>query len=275
MSELLSVRGVTKSFRESGHSARRVAAIEDVSFDVGSGETVGLVGRSGCGKSTTARCVLQLLRPDVGVVEFQGRNLTALRGRALREGRHGMQAVFQDPTASFDPRHTILQSVMEPLESLSVEPVERAARAREQLDFVGLRTLEERKPYELSGGQVQRAAIARALVSRPRLIVLDEPTSALDLSIQAQILNLLRDVQQATDVAMVLISHDFGVINIVCRRVVVMDEGRIVEEGPTRDVLDRPRSEIARRLREVALVSTPPSLAPPRHERGAATRADK
>lgn len=257
MSALLSVRGLTKSFRESALSSRRVTAVEDVSFEVVSGESVGLVGRSGCGKSTTARCVLQLLRPDAGVVEFQGRDLCALRGRDLRAGRHGMQAVFQDPTASFDPRHTVVESVMEPLEARSVEASERAARAREQLDFVGLKGLEQRKPYELSGGQVQRAAIARALVTRPSLIVLDEPTSALDLSIQAQILNLLRDVQQATGVAMVLISHDFGVINVVCRRVLVMDEGRIVEEGPTRDVLDHPRSHMGIRLREVALASRP------------------
>lgn len=238
---LLRVRGLTKRFE----GRRRVGshlAVDNVDFEIARGETLGLVGESGSGKSTTALCVLQLLKPTEGSVEFLGRELTKLPRGELRRTRRHVQMVFQDPYASLDPRMNVGEAVAEPLR---IHGVGTRAERREQvarlLDLVGLRAnLAERYPHEFSGGQRQRVAIARAIALNPQLIVCDEPVTALDVSIQAQILNLLKDLQDQLGLSYLFIAHDLGVIRAVSDRVAVMQQGRIVETGQADEVLEHP-----------------------------------
>jgi ABC-type glutathione transport system ATPase component len=253
MSEpLLSVRGLQKSFRTTAGGRGRVVAVHGVSFDIQPSECVALVGESGSGKSTTARCILQLERPDTGEVVYEGNDLCRLRGSALRSRRGGMQAVFQDPLGSLDPRLSIAASVAEGLDIKRLDRTERDHRVFEALGLVGLSGYADRRPHQVSGGQAQRAAIARAIVSRPRLIVLDEAVSSLDVSIQAQILNLLRDLQQELAVAYLFISHNLAVVTYLSDRVIIMHGGEIVEEGTTARVVGAPQSAHGARLVEAA-----------------------
>jgi peptide/nickel transport system ATP-binding protein len=208
-------------------------AVNGVSFDIRPGQSLGIVGESGSGKSTIARLVMALDRPNAGSVKLLGRDLHALPARELRAARRDLQMVFQDPYGSLDPRQTVARIVAEPLEALAetgrAEQRERAAAA---LDAVGLRSSDLHKyPHEFSGGQRQRIAIARALITRPKLIVADEPVSALDVSVQAQVLNLMQDLQQAFGVSYLLISHDLAVVNHLCDEVCVLHRGRVVERG--------------------------------------------
>ena len=211
-----------------------VKALNGVSFSVAAGRSLGIVGESGSGKSTIARLVMALDTPTSGSVRMLGRDLHRLPRRDLRTARRDFQMVFQDPYGSLDPRQTVARIVAEPLEALAeTSRAEQRERASEALAAVGLRTSDmDKYPHEFSGGQRQRIAIARALITRPKLIVADEPVSALDVSVQAQVLNLMQDLQQQFGVSYLLISHDLAVVNHLCDEVCVVWKGKIVEQGP-------------------------------------------
>ncbi|MGE5337917.1 MAG: ABC transporter ATP-binding protein [Gemmatimonadota bacterium] len=262
-----------------GRGAGTVRAVDGVSFAVNAGESFAIVGESGCGKSTVARLVLRLIEPTSGVVRLEGKELTALGTSELRALRGRLQIIFQDPYGSLNPRMTIGDMLAEPLMLHGVvAPVARRARVAELLSLVGLRPeAAQRYPHEFSGGQRQRLAIARALASEPKVIVCDEPVSALDVSIQAQILNLLADLQQRLGLAYVFISHDLGVVRHIATRVAVMYLGRFVETGTAAEIFERPLHPYTRallaavpvpvpkaRVREAVLAGDVPSpLAPP------------
>ncbi|MBI5258749.1 MAG: ATP-binding cassette domain-containing protein [Burkholderiales bacterium] len=210
-----------------------VHALQGVSFTLQAGRSLGVVGESGSGKSTLARLVMALERPSAGRVLMGGRDLQALGAAELRRARADFQMVFQDPFGSLDPRQTVARIVAEPLHAQGrTPPAQRAARVGEMLEAVGLRAADAAKyPHEFSGGQRQRIAIARALVTHPRLIVADEPVSALDVSVQAQVLNLMQDLQDQLGVTYLFISHDLAVVDLVCDEVIVLYQGRAVEQG--------------------------------------------
>ncbi len=243
---MLSVRDLTRHFTlpREGLTAppRHVYALNGVSFDLAPGRSLGIVGESGCGKSTLARIVMALDKPTAGEVRLQGEDLASLDPSRLRAMRRHFQMVFQDPYGSLDPRQQVGRIVGEPLDVLEkTGKAERAERIAEALSSVGLRPTDVSKyPHEFSGGQRQRIAIARALITRPSLIVADEPVSALDVSVQAQVLNLLQELQDRFGVAYLFISHDLAVVEYVCDEVAVMYLGRIVEQGPTGRVLSKP-----------------------------------
>ncbi|MES2633161.1 MAG: ATP-binding cassette domain-containing protein [Pseudomonadota bacterium] len=210
-----------------------VQALNGVSFTIEAGRSLGIVGESGSGKSTLARLVMALDRPTAGQVWLMGRDLHALPREELRAARRDFQMVFQDPYGSLDPRQTIERIVAEPLAAQGATRAEQHKQAADVLASVGLRTSDLRKyPHEFSGGQRQRIAIARALITRPRLIVADEPVSALDVSVQAQVLNLMQDLQTEFGITYMLISHDLAVVHHLCDDVAVLWQGRIVEQGP-------------------------------------------
>ena len=225
--------------------ARVLEALRGVSLTVRAGRSFGIVGESGSGKSTLARCVMALETPTGGTVQLGGRDLHALRGADLRAARRDFQMVFQDPYGSLDPRQTIARIVAEPLSALAAphtpSRTEQCERAADALAAVGLRPSDlDKYPHEFSGGQRQRIAIARALITRPRLIVADEPVSALDVSVQAQVLNLMMDLQEQFGVTYLLISHDLAVVQHLCDDVAVMQRGQIVEAGAPGDLFTRP-----------------------------------
>lgn len=259
---LLEVSSVTRLYpgRRLSLFARGVPvkAVDEVSFSLRPGQSVALVGRSGCGKSTLARMVLALDRPTSGTIRFLGEMLTGKEGSQLRAARRNMQVVFQDPYGSFNPRHKVERLVAEPLHLLDTHPdrTERRRLVQQALHEVGLRPEDiDKYPHEFSGGQRQRLSIARALITRPKLIVADEPVSALDVSIRAQVLDLFADLNDRLGVAYLFITHDLRVARAVTDDVMVMDEGRIVETGRTAEVLDNPQSAAAK-----ALVAAAPDL---------------
>ena len=275
MTALLEVRDLVKRFPvKRGVFFERtvdyVDAVDGVSFEIAAGETLGLVGESGSGKSTTGFCVLQLMRPTSGSVRFEDRELTELDGEELRRVRRNAQIVFQDPYSSLDPRMTVGNIVAEPLVVHGVgSRRDRRARVRELLDVVGFDPIYvNRYPHEFSGGQRQRIGIARALALSPRLIVCDEPVSALDVSIQAQIINLLKDLQAEFGLAYLFIAHDLAVVRSVSDRIAVMHRGRIIETGPADEVYERPREEYTKALLASVPVPDPGRM----HERKAERR---
>ena len=221
---------------------RKVHAVSSVSFDIGAGETLGLVGESGCGKSSLARAIMQTPPPTSGKVLLDGVDLTRIRGRELRDLRSRFQMVFQDPVASLNPVKSVGESVELPLRSAGVEKHALAELAREAFSSVGLDPDQyySRKPAALSGGQYQRVCIARALISRPRLLVCDEPVSSLDVSVQAQIINLLRYLKEGCGLSMLFISHDLAVVKNISDRVAVMYLGRLCEVAPCADFFNAP-----------------------------------
>src|SRR6478609_6125003 len=220
-----------------------VKAVDDISFDITQGETLGLVGESGCGKSTTGRAILQLYKPTAGSVEFNGRDLVKLKGGEMRRMRRELQMIFQDPYASLNPRMTVGSIIGEPLEIHSLaKGREKTERVQELLRTVGLNPyFANRYPHEFSGGQRQRIGIARALAVEPKFIVADEPISALDVSIQAQIVNLLRDLKRRLGLTMLFIAHDLAVVEYLSDRIVVVYLGRIMEIGPSHELCSRPK----------------------------------
>jgi len=282
MSALLEVRDLTKHFSVRrgwfGGAAGSVRAVDGVSFDVHAGETLALVGESGCGKTTTGRAILRLIEPSSGTVHFDGHDVLGLRGESLRRLRRHMQIVFQDPFGSLNPRLTIGAAIRE---GLIVHNLAHGAdadtRVTQLLDEVGLRTeYASRYPHEFSGGQRQRVGIARALAVEPKFIVCDEPVSALDVSVQAQVVNLLRDLQRDRGLAYLFIAHDLAVVSHMADRVAVMYLGRIVELAPraalfanplmpyTQALLSAvPVPEPGRTRHRILLVGDPPSPANP------------
>jgi oligopeptide transport system ATP-binding protein len=228
----------------------RVRAVDGVSLRVGRGETLGLVGESGSGKSTLCRAVLQLIRPTSGSVTFEGREIAGLSRREMRPLRREMQMIFQDPYASLNPRKRAGQIVGDPLRMQDVAAgAELRRRVHDLLERVGLSSEHyNRFPHEFSGGQRQRIGIARALALQPKLIVADEPVSALDVSIQAQIVNLLDDLQDEFGLTYVFVAHDIGVVRHVSDRIAVMHDGKIVEEGTADAVCERPRDPYTKTL---------------------------
>ncbi len=245
--ELLSVRDLRKHFAIKGgilsRTVDKVHAVDGVSFDIGAGETLGLVGESGCGKSTTGRCILRLIEPSSGEIRFKGTDVTRMSGPALRSLRRDMQIIFQDPYASLNPRLTVGAIVGEALtiHELATSRRDLEDRVVQLLETVGLQADHMRRfPHEFSGGQRQRIGIARALAVEPKLIVCDEPVSALDVSIQAQVINLLEDLQEQFGLTYLFIAHDLSVVEHISTRVAVMYLGRVVEIAPSRDLYDNP-----------------------------------
>jgi ABC-type glutathione transport system ATPase component len=248
---VLRMSGVTKEFRLGG-MLRRTAhtAVRDVSLDVRRDEVLGLVGESGSGKSTLGRMAIGLIRPTSGGVTVLGRDILSMPRAELRAYRRRMQMVFQDSSNSLNPRMTLAELLEEPYRVQGLyTPAERSARARAVADEVGLaREWMGRLPHEFSGGQRQRVSIARALALEPELIVADEPVSALDVSVQARVLNLLKDIQQARSLSMLFVSHDMAVVEFMCDRVAVLEQGAVVETGPVSRVLSDPAHDYTRTL---------------------------
>ena len=247
---LVRISGAFKHFPIGGFSGAAVRAVDGVDLEVMRGETLGLVGESGCGKSTLARLVTGLLPATAGSIVFDGNDITRLRGGRLRRVRQKMQMIFQDPFASLDPRMTVGDILQEPLDNFSVGSVrERRRRVQELLRLVGLNpNFTNRYPHEFSGGQRQRIGIARALALNPSFIVCDEPVSALDVSIQAQIINLLQDLQREFNLTYLFIAHDLAVVRHLSDRIAVMYLGKVVETADRNDIYDRPQHPYTKAL---------------------------
>jgi oligopeptide transport system ATP-binding protein len=263
---LLEVTGLSKSYvRKRNAFGRAVAqhkAVRDASLYLDAGETLAVVGESGAGKSTIGRLILRLIEPDQGQVVFDGVDVARLGRRELRALRRRMQMIFQDPHSSLDPRVPVGVSVAEPLlVHFGTGRAERERRAAELLDRVGLpRSMAHRHPGELSGGQLQRVAIARALALEPDLIVCDEPVAALDVSVRAQVLNLMHDLQTELGLAYLFISHDLALVEVIADRVAVMRQGEIVETGAVADIYRSPQHDYTRELLAAVPVPIPPSM---------------
>ncbi len=254
---LLRIAGLRRTYLTRRGWARRprtVRALDGVDLELAAGSTTALVGESGSGKSTLARCVALLERPDAGTLRFEGADVLALDRRRLAAVRRRVQLIFQDPASSLSPRLSAVEIVSEPLAIQKVPAVERRRRALQAMEHVGLLARwAARRPGELSGGQRQRLAIARALVLRPRLLILDEAMAALDLSVQARIVNLLLDLQSAYDLTYLYVSHDLSLVRVLASEVAVLERGRIVERGSAEGLFHRPRHPHTRAL----LAATP------------------
>jgi ABC-type oligopeptide transport system ATPase subunit len=259
---LLQVRHLTKEFtRKSGvfGTGTPVRAVDDVTFDIAEGETFGLVGESGSGKTTTGRCILRLLEPTSGEVRFRGDDVLAFSRKRLREARRDMQIVFQDPFSSLNPRMRVRAIVEEPLIIHRMgSKAERDARVRELFELVGLDPSQlSRYPHQFSGGQRQRIGLARALALNPSLVIADEPVSALDVSVQAQVVNLLMDLQERLKLTYLFIAHDLRLVRHICGRTAVMYLGRIVEMGATEAIFASPAHPYTRALLSAIPVPDP------------------
>lgn len=258
---ILDAKSIKKHFPiRKGFFMREVAqvkAVEDINFSVRRGETLGLVGESGCGKSTLGRTLIRLYEPTAGSIQFDGVDFLKLRGEELRKKRRDIQMIFQDPYASLDTRMTVGQIIEQPFQVHGLlQKKERELRVKQLLELVGLKASHvNRYPHEFSGGQRQRISIARAVALEPKLIICDEPVSALDVSIQAQVLNLLKDLQERLQLTYIFISHDLSVIEHVCDRIAVMYLGRIVELASREDLFHNPQHPYTR-----ALMSSIPSI---------------
>jgi oligopeptide transport system ATP-binding protein len=262
MSTLVDVSHLVKQFtRDAGlfRAGRRVAAVDDVSFSIDEGEMFGLVGESGSGKTTTGRCMLRLIEPTSGEVRFRGENVLEFSRKRMREARRDMQIVFQDPYSSLNPRMRARQIVEEPLviHKLGAR-AERQERVAELFRLVGLNPVHlDRYPHQFSGGQRQRIGLARALALNPSFLILDEPVSALDVSVQAQVVNLLMDLQQQLKLTYLFIAHDLRLVEHICSRVAVMYLGKIVEMGPTAALFAAPQHPYTKALLSAIPVPDP------------------
>jgi peptide/nickel transport system ATP-binding protein len=254
MNPLLAVANLSRTFASGG---RRVVALDDVSLTLDRGRTLGIVGPSGSGKSTLARVILRLIEPDAGSIGFDGIDMRALSGGALRTMRKRIQMVFQDPLAAFNPRATVAEAIGDPLRIHGIaDRAARPAAIAQLLDRVGLPAgLAERSVRDVSGGQRQRVAIARAIATSPDLVVLDEAVSALDVTVRGQVLELLAQLQRETGAAYIFVGHDLAVVKAISHEVAIMDRGRIVETGPAGQVVSAPQSQTGQ-----ALVAAVPRL---------------
>ena len=257
LTPLLTAKNLSKEFR----TGRRqiVTAVEDVSFDVHRRQTLGVVGESGSGKSTTARMIARLIDPTAGSIEFEGTEITHRSGTSLRDFRSGMQVVFQDPYSSLNPRHTVEEVISAPLRYQKRKSKHGyRSMVKAAMERVGLNPDHSgRYPRQFSGGQAQRIGIARALIVEPKLVICDEAVSALDVSVQAQVLELLVDLQRERDISYIFIAHDLAVVRQIAHKVAVMQKGRIVEQGPRDAIFDDPQDEYTK-----TLLSAVPSIDP-------------
>jgi len=255
---MIELEGVSKIYSRGFIRREQTVAVDNVTLSVKKGESFGLVGESGSGKSTLGRLALRLIEPTSGTVRFDGRDLSCLSRSELRRTRPRMQIVFQDPDTALDPRMTVKDCISEPMKVWRLAmPAEQKERVVGLMDLVGLQPdLIDRYPFELSGGQKQRVALARVLALKPDFIVADEPTAALDLSVQAQILTLIKKIRRSTGLTLLFISHDLQVIGQMSDTVAVMHKGKIVEQGRTRDVLENPNDTYTRHLVEAAYESS-------------------
>ena len=243
---LLSVQDLSVAFRQGG---RETLAVDRVSFDLAKGETLAIVGESGSGKSTIGKCLLRLTGVDGGQMLFDGQDIARLSERQFRPFRRDVQMIFQDPFASLNPRHTVGRIITDGPVANGVSLDDARKRARELLQLVGLEpSAFDRYPNQFSGGQRQRIGIARALALEPKLLVADESVSALDVSVQAQVLQLLADLQKKLDIALIFITHDLRVAAQICHHIIVMHRGRVVESGPPAQIFDAPEHDYTRRL---------------------------
>ena len=249
---VLKIEHVTKTFRERG--GRLFKAVDDLSLYVGENECVGIVGESGCGKSTLARIITRLILPDSGSVKFCGTELTQAQGSALRSAYRNMKMIFQEPRSSFDPRLTLGTSIRDALKPVLKGKQEQDAEIERLLSVVGLdKRFAKAYPRQVSGGECQRAAIARAIAQKPKLLICDEATSALDVSVQAQVIELLTRIREETGISYLFISHDLALVSSFCDRTYVLYGGRVVEEGITKDIIEHPQQEYTRRLLDSVL----------------------
>jgi len=271
MTNILSVKNLVKHYelgskgfidRLLGQQTSVVRSVDGLSFDIAEGETLGLVGESGCGKSTVGRSILRLVEPTEGTIELAGQDISNATERVLRPLRQDLQVVFQDPFASLNPRRTVGQTVAEPISNYDlVSDANLRARVQELFERVGLRADQiDRYPHEFSGGQRQRIGIARALATNPKLIVLDEPVSALDVSVQAQVINLLVDLQQELGLAYLFIAHDLAVVEHISTRVAVMYLGKIVEIADKKSLFRSPRHPYTKALLSAVPNSDPDAV---------------
>jgi oligopeptide/dipeptide ABC transporter ATP-binding protein len=253
---LLRVRGLEKQFAV-GRPRKQLIAVDGVDIDLFAGQTLAVVGESGSGKSTLARCVVRLIEPSGGEIELVGKSIMDMGPVGLSREYRNIQMVFQDPNSSLNPRLTVRQALSEPLWlHKRMRKSARQARCRELIEMVGLTTEHlERHPHQLSGGQRQRVGIARALAAEPKVVILDEPTSSLDVSVRGQVLELLQDLQEQLNLAYLFITHDLQVVRYISHRIAVMYLGGIVEEGPTREVFERPVHPYTRALLSAAPVA--------------------
>ena len=251
---LLEVQKVKKEFVTSksltGKPLKIVHAVDSVDLTIYEGETIGVVGESGCGKSTLGRCILQLIRPTAGNVLYRGEDITKLNKEQMRQMRRKMQLIFQDPYASLNPRMTVLELIMAPLEAFGIGTMEeRVQRVKEIMELVGMpENMMNRYPHEFSGGQRQRIVIARALVLNPEFVVCDEPVSALDVSVRAQVLNLIQELKKKKHLTYMFISHDLSVVKYISDRIAVMDLGRIVEIAEKNELYNNPQHPYTKAL---------------------------
>lgn len=259
---MLEVRGLSKEFdvkeKKFPYKKEKLKAVQDVSFSMKRGETLGIVGESGCGKSTLGRLIMRLIEPETGSIVLDGEEMTALKGEKLRQKRKDFQMIFQDPYAAFDPRMTVQAILEEPLATHHVPKEEWKEKIDRILELTGIpQDAKKRYPHEFSGGQRQRISIARAILLNPKLIVADEPVSALDVSIQAQILNLMKDLKEKFQTSMIFISHNLASVQYISDRVAVMYLGRIVEIAPSEELYANPLHPYTQ-----ALIETIPAPVP-------------
>lgn len=248
---MIEVVNLNKTFVSGVFKKHRVKAVDNVSFSIEQGKTLGIAGNSGCGKSTIARILLKLIEPDSGTIFLEGRDVTGLRGADVREYRKKVQIIFQNPESSLDPSKKIQFSLLEPMEihHLYANREERMEKIREILELVGLNeSLLNRYPHQISGGEAQRIMISRALTLNPSLIILDEPTSMLDVSIQAHVMTILKDLQQRLGLTYLFISHDLDVLSWLCDDLLIMNEGHILECGKVTDILANPKDPFTQEL---------------------------
>ena len=256
MSTLLEVDGVSKSFSSGFWGKEKTLAVDNVNLSIEDGELYGLIGGSGSGKTTLSRLIMGFLKPDAGSIRYQGEDISQFKKSQWRSLRKDMQMIFQNPQKAFNPRFSVYECCAEPIRlfNLAASPDEERAMVYDMLDSVGItRDQMNKYPHEISGGQAQRVAIVRALALQPKLLICDEPTSMLDVSVQAQIIDILKRINADNGCAMLFISHDLDVVRHLCASVSVMHHGKVVEQGRASDVFNNPKSEFTQSLLEAAL----------------------